>query len=278
MTKLQSLIAHATKILETPDPAEKVAQSRELAADWRHGQLALSLSGDPSPPARPARPARPELRPPRDMPKRSAAGERGKGALLHALAHIELNAIDLAWDIIARFAPTEPLLRQFPSTAAAFCDDWVGVAAEEAMHFEMLVERLRESGLSYGDLPAHDGLWEAATVTADDLLARLALVPLVLEARGLDVTPDTVERLRSHGHDDDAAALEVIYRDEIKHVRAGFKWFSRLAEHRGLQAEIAYRDLVTRHFKGRVQGPFNVSARASAGFEQKFYAPLDTKR
>ncbi len=278
MANPQSLLAHATEILETPDPADKVALSRALAAAWRDGQLALSLSGDPSPPLRPARPARPELRPPRDMPKRSAAGERGKGALLHALAHIELNAIDLAWDIIARFASAEPFLRQSPGTAAAFCNDWVGVAAEEAGHFELLAQRLDHIGLAYGDLPAHDGLWEAATVTAGDLLARLALVPLVLEARGLDVTPDTVERLRSHGHDDDAAALEVIYHDEIKHVRAGFKWFSRLAEHRGLRAEVAYRELVTRHFKGRVQGPFNVPARALAGFEEKFYVPLDPKR
>ncbi len=278
MKSSDTLISRGIEIIHSPRPADKVALSRVLASDWRNGGLTLDAPGNPSPPDRPARPAKPELRRPRDMPKRSTAGDRGKGALLHALAHIELNAIDLAWDIIARFVRSEPLLTISSESAKSFCDDWVEVADEEAKHFELLAERLRHVDLSYGDLPAHDGLWEAAQATSGDLLARLAVVPLVLEARGLDVTPDTVKRLRSHGHEEDAAVLDVIYQDEIKHVRTGVTWFSRLAEYRGMESEIAYRELVNRYFKGRVQGPFNVSARDLAGFGEQFYGPLAAKR
>ena len=174
-----SLTSGAVAILATAESAAKVSASRRLAEIWGAEELEV---GDSVPPPRPARPSQPQLRAPKEMPKRRAFGSlAGRIALLHALAHIELNAIDLAWDIIARFSH-EPLPRRF-------FDDWVGVAAEEGIHFELLVQRLADFGARYGDLPAHGGLWESAAATADDLLARLAVVPLVLEARGLDVTP-----------------------------------------------------------------------------------------
>ncbi len=206
------------------------------------------------------------LRPPKEMPKRRAFGSpAGRIALLHALAHIELNAIDLAWDIVVRFSG-ERLPREF-------CDDWAGVAAEEAQHFELLSARLADFGAAYGDLPAHDGLWEAAAATADDVLARLAVVPLVLEARGLDVTPQMAARLDRAGDAQSAAILRHIYRDEIGHVAVGVRWFERLCHEHGLIPEAVFRDGVRRCFKGQLKPPFNHEARAAAGFSARYYAP-----
>jgi uncharacterized ferritin-like protein (DUF455 family) len=259
-----SLTSGAVAILATADPAAKASGSRRLAEIWNAGELDI---GDLAPPPRPARPERPQLRPPKEMPKRRAFGSlAGRIALLHALAHIELNAIDLAWDIIARFSH-EPLPR-------AFFDDWVGVAAEEAIHFELLVRRLADFGACYGDLPAHDGLWESAAATAGDLLARLALVPLVLEARGLDVTPEMVATLERVGDPQSAAVLRRIYRDEIDHVAAGVRWFDELCRARGLIPEETFRELVPRYFKGELKPPFNREARAAAGFPARYYEPL----
>jgi uncharacterized ferritin-like protein (DUF455 family) len=219
------------------------------------------------PPPRPARPERPQLRPPKEMPKRRAFGSlAGRVALLHAVAHIELNAIDLAWDIIARFS-REALPR-------AFFGDWVGVAAQEALHFELLVQRLADFGAYYGDLPAHDGLWESASATADDLLARLAVVPLVLEARGLDVTPEMAATLERAGDPESAAVLLRIYRDEIDHVAAGVRWFDELCRARGLIPDETFRALVRYYFKGQLKPPFNQKARAAAGFPARYYEPL----
>jgi uncharacterized ferritin-like protein (DUF455 family) len=204
------------------------------------------------------------------MPKRRAFGSQaGRIALLHALAHIELNAIDLGWDIVARFSG-EDLPR-------AFFDDWVSVAAEEAAHFAMLTDRLGELGVRYGDLPAHDGLWEAASVTAHDLLARLAVVPLVLEARGLDVTPEMVARLERVGDLPSAEILRRIYRDEIGHVAVGLRWFDRLCRMRGLVPEEVFHERVQRYFKGDLKPPFNHKARAAAGFPPHYYEPLATR-
>jgi uncharacterized ferritin-like protein (DUF455 family) len=251
-------------ILASADPATKAAASRALAAAWSGGAMAL---GDTAAPPRPARPDRPLLRPPKEMAKRRAFGSpAGRIALLHALAHIELNAIDLAWDLVARFAG-----EQLPRP---FFDDWVEVAAEEACHFELLTARLAELGAGYGDLPAHDGLWEAAAATANDLLARLAVVPLVLEARGLDVTPEMVARLERIGDTESAAILNRIYRDEIGHVAAGLRWFDQLCGARGLNPEAVFRDRVRRFFKGDLKPPFNHQARAAAGFPRDYYEPL----
>jgi uncharacterized ferritin-like protein (DUF455 family) len=203
------------------------------------------------------------------MPKRRAFGSQaGRIALLHALAHIELNAIDLGWDIIARFADAD--------LARTFFDDWVGVAAEEAAHFELLANRLGDFGARYGDLPAHDGLWDASSATADDLLARLAVVPLVLEARGLDVTPEMIARLERVGDMPSAEILRRIYRDEIGHVAVGLRWFLHLCRERGLVPEEVFRDRVRRCFKGDLKPPFNLEARSAAGFPPHYYEPLAT--
>ncbi|MDA0340789.1 MAG: ferritin-like domain-containing protein, partial [Proteobacteria bacterium] len=216
---------------------------------------------------RPARPARPALRLPRDLPKRKISRDStGRIALLHALAHIELNAIDLAWDMIARFAGAD--------LPRAFFDDWVGVAVEESGHFALLDQRLAALGAEYGDLPAHDGLWAAAEATAHDLLARLAVVPLVLEARGLDVTPAMISRLRAVDDAPSADILEIIYRDEIGHVAVGKRWFDHVVAIRGLQPVATWQDLVRRYFKGGVKPPFNIAAREAAGFSAAFYGPL----
>jgi uncharacterized ferritin-like protein (DUF455 family) len=201
------------------------------------------------------------------MPKRRAGGEReSRVALLHALAHIELNAIDLAWDLIARFASEDP--------PREFFDDWVSVADEEATHHGLLAERLAALDARYGDLPAHDGLWEAASVTATDFLARLAVVPLVLEARGLDVTPAMIGRLERAGDSESAAVLHRIYQDEIAHVAAGRRWFDWACARAGLAPVETYHDRVRRYFKGALKPPFNEDARSRAGLAATFYAPL----
>jgi len=201
------------------------------------------------------------------MPKRRAGGERERRvALLHALAHIELNAIDLAWDLVARFSDANP--------PRSFFDDWVAVADEEATHHALLTERLAELRAGYGDLPAHDGLWEAAAVTAKDFLARLAVVPLVLEARGLDVTPTLIGRLERAGDAASAGVLRRIYQDEIAHVAAGRRWFEWACGRDGLSPVETYHDRVRRYFKGALKPPFNEEARSQAGVSAAFYAPL----
>jgi uncharacterized ferritin-like protein (DUF455 family) len=240
-----------------------VALSRQAAERWRKGEIAEI--GRTAPPDRPRRPTRPSLLAPRDMPKRRG-GTSGRVALLHALAHIELNAIDLAWDAIARFADDD-----LPRT---FYDDWVAVAAEEARHHALLAERLGTLGAAYGDLPAHDGLWQVALATAHDLLARLAVVPLVLEARGLDVTPPMIARLEQAGDDASAGVLRLIYADGIGHVAAGQRWFLWLAARRGLDPAKTYQALVRGCFKGDVKPPFNRAGRDAAGLPARFYEPL----
>jgi uncharacterized ferritin-like protein (DUF455 family) len=261
----ECLAEAAVSVLNAPWPADKTRLTHAMAAAWRGGEIADI--GVAAPPSRPARPAAPELRPPRDMPRRRKAGSRaGRIALLHALAHIELNAIDLACDIIARFG-AENLPRDFH-------DDWVTVADEEARHFGLLSDRLAAYDAHYGDLPAHDGLWRAAEETAGDILARLAVVPLVLEARGLDVTPTITENLRRAGDTASAAALDIIYRDEIGHVEIGRRWFERLCGERGLAPVATYHRLVRAHFSGTLKPPFNEAARRLAGFDRRYYEPL----
>jgi uncharacterized ferritin-like protein (DUF455 family) len=201
------------------------------------------------------------------MPKRRRFGSRaGHIALLHALAHIELNAIDLAWDIVARFAG--------PGLPRQFADEWAGVAAEEAEHFALLAARLEALGAGYGELPAHDGLWEAAAATAHELLARLAVVPLVLEARGLDVTPAMIQRLERAGDTESATVLDRIYRDEIGHVGVGARWFERLCRAAEVDAAATFQDRVGRYFKGALKPPFNRAARDAAGFPVGWYEPI----
>lgn len=260
----------ARAVLCTADPVEKARRAAALGDAVAAGRL--RQPGTPGAPDRPARPASPQLLPPRDMPKRRAGkSAAGRIALLHALAHIELNAIDLAVDIAARFAVA-------PEDQAAFHGDWLRVGAEEARHFLMLHQRLADLGTAYGDLPAHDGLWEAAEMTADDLLARLAIVPLVLEARGLDVTPVMIERMMRFGDDATAAMLKIIYRDEIGHVAVGHAWFARLATARGEIPRDAWRRLVRERFKGELKPPFNAAARAKAGLPADWYDDMGNDR
>lgn len=261
----RTLAEAACEVLRAAAPAEKVALTRDAAAAWRDGHIVEI--GNERPQDRPARPPRPLLLPPRDMPKRkSGRSPEHRIALLHALAHIELNAIDLAWDIVARFTGED--------LPPAFYGDWVEVAEEEALHFSLLSDRLAALGAAYGDLPAHDGLWQAAEETAQNLLARLALVPLVLEARGLDVTPGTIAKLEHAGDGESAAVLRRIYEDEIGHVAVGRRWFEHICARRGLEPVATWQDLVRRHFRGTLKPPFNDDARRAAGFDAAFYRPL----
>ncbi len=260
----RSVSAAIRAALLTSDPRAKAMAARAVARDWRLGRLASPF--DTPMPDRPARPARPELLPPNRMPRRGRGGsERGRIALWHALAHIEFSAIDLALDAAGRFG--EELGEQFTG-------DFLSVAADEAMHFALLERRLRALGSYYGALPAHDGLWDAAHETRHDAAARLAIVPMVLEARGLDVTPPAIERLRAAGDATGAKILKRILDDEIRHVRFGANHFTVLCRIRGESPAILWKSLVKRHFRGAVKPPFNDSARAAAGLSRDFYAGI----
>lgn len=253
-------------VLQTANARDKAAQARQMAELWRHGELSREACADDWP-DRPARPDRPELLEPRAMPRRKISGERGRKAQLHALAHIELNAIDLAFDLVGRFADRE----KTPPLPDAFVDDWIRVGADEARHFLMLDDRLNEMDMAYGDLPAHDGLWQAAYDTRHDLLARLAIVPLVLEARGLDVTPAMMDKFAAAGDKKSAKMLGIIFEDEKTHVGAGAKWFADFCAQDGLDMHACFKDRLGRFFGGQLKPPFNVAARTQAGLPQEFY-------
>lgn len=244
----------------TAEPAAKIKAARAVARNWAAGRLAERF--DVAMPDWPGRPAAPQLLPPNAMPKRGRGGsERGRIALLHALAHIEFVAIDLALDAAGRFGGER---------GAQFVSDWLGVAADEAMHFALLARRLRDLGSFYGAMPAHDGLWDAARETAHDVAARLAVVPMVLEARGLDVTPTTVERFRAVGDERSARILTRIYNDEIRHVGFGTRHFGAICAERGESPPEHWHELVSRHFRGMIKPPFNDSARCAAGLSCEF--------
>ncbi len=250
--------------LLTSDPHAKAMAARKVARDWRLGRLAFRF--DAQMPERPARPERPVLLPPNRMPKRGRGqSERGRIALWHALAHIEFSAIDLALDAAGRFGADR---------GEAFVTDWLSVAADEAMHFVLLSRRLRALGSCYGALPAHDGLWDAAFETRHDAAARLAIVPMVLEARGLDVTPPAIERLAEAGDTAGARILKRILDDEIRHVGVGARHFFTLCRERGQEPESLWKSLVNRHFRGPLKPPFNDSARTAAGLSRRMYAGI----
>ncbi len=263
-----SLATRAVQVLTCADGRKKCALSRAHAADW----FAARASGAPlpvgqdTPPSRPARPERPELLAPRDVPRRRASSPLGRIALLHAVAHIELNAVDLHWDIIARFAD-QPM-------PLGFYDDWVKAADEESKHFNLICDCLEDMGSHYGALPAHAGMWQAAEDTADNLMGRLAVVPMVLEARGLDVTPGMIEIFRKAEAVGAVRALEVIYAEEVGHVAYGSKWFNWLCGREGLDPKETFHDLVRRYFHGALKPPFNEERRAEAGLPPDFYWPL----
>jgi uncharacterized ferritin-like protein (DUF455 family) len=262
---MTGLAGRAVEILRAARPEDKIALSLRLAEDWRRG--AVREIGSAEPPLRPARPERPEIRPPGRMKRRGPAGS-GKATLLHALAHIEFNAIDLAWDIIARYTGH--------ALPRAFYDDWVRVAADETRHFALLGGLLADLGAAYGDFPAHGGLWEAAEKTAGDLLARLAVVPLTLEARALDTAPPLMVKLRQAKDEATLAVMQTILDDEIAHVAIGSRWFSALC--RDEDPALAYRRLVAPHFPKGLKPPFNDSGRQQAGLPADYYQPLAERR
>lgn len=262
-----TLAQAARDIVSASRTGLKVAIAKAAAKAWFGGELSLGRLSQAAPmPERPGRPERPVLLPPRQMPKRSTVGDKGRIALLHSLAHIELNAVDMTWDLVGRFV--------HENVPRSFFDNWVQVGLEEAKHFEMVEKRLAALGAAYGDLPAHDGLWQAAQATGNSLLARIAVVPLVLEARGLDVSPGMIDSLAQAGDAETAAVVQVIYRDEKRHVAFGAKWFRFLCERSGVAPEPAFHALVRAYFRGPIKPPFNDKARSQAGLTPGFYKPL----
>jgi len=260
------LANRAALILATPDPDRKIDLSLALAEAWRDGTVATI--GEAAPPARPVRPARPEILPPGRM-KRRGPGGAGKAVLVHALAHIEFNAIDLAWDIVARYGDL--------ALPRAFYDDWVRVAIDESLHFALLRGLLSDLGHDYGDFPAHGGLWDAAEKTSSDLQARLAVVPLTLEARALDTAPPLIEKLRQAGDHATRAVMQRILDDEIIHVAIGSRWFAWICERRGEDPTAAFHRLVAPHFPKGLKPPFNDADRQKAGLPGEYYQPLVNK-
>lgn len=255
---MPSLFESAADCLAEPDPARKVALTQAAAAAFRRGELLVPDDAPaPLPITAPGRPDRPRLVHPRDVPQRGMGTVEGRAAFLHAIAHIEFNAINLAWDAVYRF-------RGMPQ---AFYADWVGVADDEARHHALLSARMAELGAAYGDHDAHNGLWEMAEKTADSCLTRMALVPRVLEARGLDVTPGMIARLRSNGDAVSAEILELILREEVAHVAAGSRWYHWCCERDGLAPTREFIRLVREVARSSVRGPFNRPARAAAGFD-----------
>ena len=265
MTEYPDVGSAVLRVLNTADPNAKVMAARHAARQWRMGRLSHEFCE--TMPDMPARPDRPLLLRPRDMPRRGGGTSVPRRiALIHALAHIEFVAIDLAFDMIGRFGA------QFPRE---FTDDWMRVGSEEAMHFALLDRRLRAMGSFYGALPAHDGLWDSAKSTAHDASARLAIVPMVLEARGLDVTLQTVERFKRQGDDLTANVLGRIYRDEISHVSYGTKWFEFACDTTDQNPHVRWKKLVKAHFKGGLKPPFNDSARQAAGLTREYYYGIE---
>lgn len=252
---LRELRHDALAVLGIADPRDKVSAVHALAAAAPQPDTRRALA---TPADIPGRPATPRLVPPAELSRRAAGTAAGRAALLHSIAHIEFNAINLALDAIWRF----------PDMPAAFYLDWLRVADEEATHFTLLCERLLAYACSYGDFTAHNGLWEMAEKTADDVLARMALVPRTLEARGLDASPSVRAKLAGAGDETSAQVIDVILRDEIGHVAIGNRWFRFLCQQRGLDPHRAHADLSTRYSAPRLHGPFNFAARRAAGFDE----------
>lgn len=266
---MTDLHAAARRCLDCADPAEKLRRTHATWQAVRDGNLdADPQAPPPAPIAEPGRPARPRLVAPRKLAQRGLGSDEGRAALVHAIAHIEFNAINLAWDAVYRF-------RGMP---AAYYRDWSAVAHDEARHFALLRDRLAALGHAYGDFDAHDGLWEMAQKTAHSDTARMALVPRVLEARGLDVTPGMIARLQAVGDNATVAVLEVILREEVAHVAAGTRWFHWCCARDGIDPEPAFRNLLGEYLQGGLRGPFNLDARRAAGFADDELAWLQARQ
>jgi len=258
-----SLRPQALSLLLMRNADDKAAAVRALqpisAVSLAETQAVLA-----EPPGVPGRPERPELRAPSATKSRAVGSLEGRAGLLHALAHIESNAIDLALDVLWRFDG-------MPET---FYLDWLQVAREEALHFQLLRTHLAELGFAYGDFPAHNGLWEMAEKTRGDVMARMALVPRTLEARGLDASPAVRNKLISVGDRRGGEIIDIILRDEIGHVAIGNRWYRHLCLARGLNPISTFTALATQYGAPRLKGPFNLPARRAAGFEEAELALL----
>ena len=242
--------------LALADPQLKCSAVSALADSVEQGEFEWDTAFPLEVIAAPGRPPRPELVDPSRVPRRRLGSDEGRAALVHAIAHIEFNAINLALDAVYRF-------REMPNQ---YYLDWISVAQDEARHFLMLHARLEQLGRRYGDFPAHNGLWEMAEKTADSCLVRMALVPRVLEARGLDVTPGMIQRLRSVGDQETIAVLEVILKEEVRHVAIGTHWFNFCCEAESKNPLETFLEILQSRFTGSIRGPFNLEARARAGF------------
>jgi uncharacterized ferritin-like protein (DUF455 family) len=254
----------ALELLRMSEPAAKAAGTRALLGGALRIDPGLALTEVPEVPPLPGRPERPRLVSPHRVPRRSPHTAPGRAALLHAVAHIEFNAINLALDAIWRF----------PGLPRAYYADWQRVAAEEALHFNLLAGHLATLGHAYGDFDAHNGLWDMVEKTKDDVVARMALVPRTLEARGLDATPPMQARLRQAGDERAAQILGVILRDEVGHVAIGNHWYRWLCERDGHEPVAHYTELARRHHAPRLHPPFNFEARRAAGFTEAELALL----
>ena len=243
----------------------KAARVRQLAQERLSREIELDrLAVLNASQTIPGRPEKPELVAPRLVKRRSMNTPEGRAILIHALAHIEFNAINLALDAIWRF----------PDMPKAYYSDWLQVAGEEALHFSLLTGHLQRLGYAYGDFPAHNSLWEMAAKTQHDILARIALVPRTMEARGLDATPLVRAKLAQAGDLEAAAILDIILRDEIGHVAIGNRWYSYLCEQRGLESIDTYAQLASEYGAPALRGPFNLEARRAAGFGETELAAL----
>ncbi len=240
-------------------PAVKVGRVRDVYDQWLKGELILQTETPPVEVTIPGRPEKPELVDPREVPKRGFNSESARIRLVHAIAHIEFNAINLALDAVYRF-------RDMPQQ---YYSDWLRVADEEALHFTLLNDYLISKGAIYGDYTAHNGLWEMALKSDHDVLVRMALVPRVLEARGLDVTPGMINKLQAAGDTALVDILEVIYRDEIGHVKIGSHWFNELCKQRSVSPHTTFSELLDEYMEDAVFGSFDEAARTQAGFSSQ---------
>lgn len=253
-----NLFARSLTCLLIDDPVRKVEQTLALQKDWQAGRLKLDSPPTVKTISTPGRPPKPELVNPKDVPRRNFSSLKGRLSLVHAIAHIEFNAINLALDAIYRF-------QQMPDS---YYTDWCCIAAEESQHFMMLSDYLNSHGMQYGDQNAHNGLWEMAVKTDSDVLIRMALVPRVLEARGLDVTPTMIRKLQSSGDTQLISILQKIFDDEIGHVKIGTYWYNLLCEQRSLEPQQTFISLIKKYMKGAKFGPFETQARVKAGFTE----------
>jgi len=254
-----SLFKQAEMCLIASSVDDKMAISYQAASAWQQGELTLDKHVPILNLKEPGRPPKPELVPARELNRRKITTKEGHAALIHSICHIEFNAINLAWDAAYRF-------QDMPDQ---YYSDWVNVAKEETYHFELLSTHLKTLGYQYGDFTAHNGLWESALTTAHDSMIRMALVPRVLEARGLDVTPGIVKKLESIGDQAAVDILAIIHSDEIGHVEVGTRWFRYLCEQRNLNSEETFKDLINQYMKGLLRGPFDHEVRKRAGFTEE---------